>query len=216
MSWLVRMELSANTTMVAGIRDSYDWHQRLWECFPNNPMKTRDFLTRIDYLEGTIRVWMITQRPPVCPVWCPEENFEVRKIAPTFLSHSHYAFDLRANPTKAVVQRGSDGIPKQKTNGKRASGKRIPILRQEELRKWIDRKAVDSGFRISEAKPLEIGPSVSYWFRKNGRQGVHAGVQFRGVLKVSDPAKFSHAYANGIGGAKSFGFGLLLISPVQI
>lgn len=216
MNWLVRIELDAEAAQRAGLLDSYDWHQRLWECFPDAPTKERDFLTRIDLLEGTVCAWMLAEREPICPAWCPSENFQARKVASSFLSHSHYAFDLRVNPTKSLVQREVDGTPKRKASGKRASGKRVSLVAKEELRAWIDRKASEFGFRISEAKPLEIGPTVDFWFHKNGKPGVHGGVQYRGILEVTDPVQFATAWKSGIGSAKAFGFGLLLLHPVQL
>lgn len=216
MSWLVRIGLDAEVAQRAGLLDSYDWHQRLWECFPDSPTQERDFLTRIDLQEGAVRAMMLAEREPTCPAWCPSDNFRVRKVASSFLSHSHYAFDLRVNPTKSLVQREADGSPKRKANGKRASGKRVPLVAKDELRAWIDRKSSESGFRISEAKPLEIGPAVDFWFRKKGMSGVHGGVQFRGILEVTDYAQFAKAWKSGIGSAKAFGFGLLLLHPVQL
>lgn len=214
LSWIVRIELDVDVVGRLRIHDSYDWHQRLWDCFSGMPDQRRNFLTRIDLMEGAVRAWMLSESKPACPAWCPSEAFFVKEVGPGFLSHKHYAFDLRANPTKALVQRDPDGAPKRKANGKRASGKRIPLVHHEDLRNWIDRKAVEAGFRISEAKPLEIGPMIEVHFRKKEDSGYHGGVQFRGVLEVTDPIKFAQAYSKGIGTAKAFGFGLLLLAPV--
>jgi CRISPR system Cascade subunit CasE len=216
LSWLARIELDADVVGRLRIHDSYDWHQRLWDCFPGTPDLRRAFLTRVDLLDGSFRVWLLTEHEPTCPAWCPHDAFFIKDIAPGFLSHKHYAFDLRANPTKAVLQRGSDGSPKLKANGRWASGKRVPLVHHEDLRSWIDRKAADAGFRISEAKPLDIGPMVEHHFHKKENRGYHGGVQFRGVLEVTDPVKFAQAHSKGIGSAKAFGFGLLLLAPVQL
>jgi len=216
MSWLLRIDMDAEDVGRQRILDSYDWHQRLWECFPGLPEESRSFLTRIDFLEGAVRAWLLSEQKPSKPLWCPEGAFALREIAPGFLSHRSYAFDLRVNPTKALVQRNPDGTPKLKNNGKRASGKRVPLIDPMDLHAWIERKGTESGFRISEAKPLEIGPTVGYHFRKKEHVGVHGGVQFRGILEVTDPVKFSQAHTKGIGTAKAFGFGLLLLSPVQL
>lgn len=215
LSWLVRIELATEVLAQYRIHDSYDWHQRLWECFPNSPDSARDFLTRIDLLDGSVRVWILAGRQPVNPAWCPSTAFAVKEISPEFLSHPSYAFDLRANPTKALVQHEPDGTPRRKANGKRASGKRVPLVKQEDLRAWIDRKGAEAGFRISTAEPLDIGPMVESHFRKKELRGLHGGVQFRGVLEVVDPTKFRDAYFKGIGPAKAFGFGLLLLAPIQ-
>lgn len=215
MKWLARIELDAETIRRLEILDSYDWHQRLWDCFPEEPDKKRDYLTRLDVLEGGVRTWMLSPHEPTRPQWCPAHAFAVRQVSSVFLSHRRYAFDLRVNPTKALVQRNPDGTAKIKANGKRASGKRVPLVDTQDLRTWLERKASEGGFRISEAKPLEIGPMVEVHFKKQETTGYHGGVQFRGVLEVTDPIKFAESYAKGIGPAKAFGFGLLLLAPLQ-
>jgi CRISPR system Cascade subunit CasE len=215
-SWLARIELDGDMVARLRIADSYDWHRRLWGCFPDEPNKKRDFLTRVDFLEGSVRAWLLAEHRVVCPDWCPREAFAVREVAAGFLSHRYYAFDLRANPTKALVQREPDGSPKLKSNGKRTSGKRVPLVSNQDLRSWIDRKGRDGGFLISEARPLDIGPMVESYFRKKEAAAYHGGVQFRGVLEVTEPSLFAETYKKGIGAAKSFGFGLFLLAPIDI
>jgi CRISPR system Cascade subunit CasE len=209
MTWLARMEIDAETAFAAGVTDNYDWHQRLWHCFPGQPDRNRDFLTRIDTLEGAFRLWVLSPSEPACPDWCAPGGFSVREIAPSFLSHRYYAFDLRANPVKCLVQRNEQG---QRTH----RGKRVPLIRPEELRAWIDRKGEAGGFRIMADKPLEIGPVVKSHFRKREHAACHGGVQFRGVLEVIDPRTFAQTYYAGVGSAKGFGFGLLLLAPVSL
>ncbi len=53
------------------------------------------------------------------------------------------------------------------------------------------------------------------YFEKNGQPGLHSAVEFEGVLTVTDPAKFHETFTRGIGSAKAFGFGLLVIAPVS-
>jgi len=185
-------------------------------------------LTRIDQLEGAFRVWILAERNPSRPHWCALDSFSVKKIANTFLSHRYYAFDLRANPVKTVVQRGAMGETLLRPNGKRKNGKRVPLVRRNDLRTWLERKGkarcrdqktgsdIPGGFRIVDEKPLEISPMVESHFRKKGLSAYHGGVQFRGILEVTDKELFIETYRSGIGGAKSFGFGLLLLSPVNI
>lgn len=228
MSWLARMEIDAESSITAGILDSYAWHKRLWECFPGIPDSGRDFLTRIDLLEGACRIWLLTRKRPVRPAWCPPEYFALKEIAPSFLSHRYYAFDLRANPVKTLVQRGANGETIRHENGKRKHGKRVPLVKPEELRAWLLRKGsarsrdkdtgldVPGGFRILEERPLEISPMVESFFRKKGQSGYHGGVQFRGTLEVTDSAQFIETYHAGIGSAKGFGFGMLLLAPVSL
>ena len=104
----------------------------------------------------------------------------------------------------------------------------MPLVKPEELRAWLIHKGkvrcrdqdtgldVPGGFRIVEEKPLEISPMVESHFRKKGQSGYHGGVQFRGILEVTDPERFIETYQSGIGSAKSFGFGLLLLAPINL
>ena len=225
MNWLTRIDLNAETTRQEGIKDSYDWHKKLWVCFPDTPEAKRDFLTRVDIIEGAFRVWILAERKPLRPPWCSVGDFQVKKIASSFLSHRYYAFDLIANPTKCIVQRDKNGSRKRQ-------GKRIPLVKESDLRTWLERKGyvrcrdpitgedVPGGFRLAVGKPLEIRPMLEHHFRKMPRDAnkkqvaYHGGVQFRGVLEVTDRNYFIETYKTGIGSAKSFGFGLLLLAPI--
>lgn len=228
MSWLARLEVDAEIARAEGIRDSYGWHKRLWECFPDAPDVERDFLTRIDTLEGAFHLWILSKRKPVRPQWCHTDGFALKEIASSFLSHRYYAFDLRANPVKTIVQRGPNGETLLRPNGKRQCGKRVPLVKPEELQVWLVQKGkvrcrdqatgleVPGGFRIVEEKPLEISPMVESHFRKKGQSGYHGGIQFRGILEVIDRDRFIETYQAGIGSAKGFGFGMLLLAPVKL
>ena len=229
MNWLARLEVDAEIARTESMLDNYVWHKRLWEgCFPDKPNAGRNFLTRIDQLEGAFRIWILAKRKPERPRWCPSDGFALNEIAASFLTHRYYAFDLRANPVKTLVQRGPNGETLLRPNGKRKSGKRVPLVKPDDLRAWFIQKGnvrcrdqetgldVPGGFRIVEDKPLEISPMVEHYFRKKGQSGYHGGVQFRGTLEVTDQKKFIETYQSGIGSAKGFGFGLLLLAPIKM
>lgn len=235
MSWLARLKVDAEAIRAEGIsNDIYVWHKKLWECYPDTPEAKRDFLTRIDQLEGAYRLWVLAKKKPICPPWCHADDFACNEISPSFLKHRYYAFDLRANPVKTLVQRGSNGETLFKPNGKRKGGKRVPLVKQEELREWLDRKGlvrcrepqtgmdVPGGFQIVHSKPLEISRMVESHFRKKDKKtskdhaAYHGGVQFRGTLEVTDPKSFIETYEAGIGSAKGFGFGLFLLAPITL
>jgi CRISPR system Cascade subunit CasE len=229
MSWLARLEVDAKAFYTEGIADDiYTWHKNLWECYPNESVAKRDFLTRIDPLDGAFRLWVLAKRKPTRPQWCPHEGFAVKEIAPSFFTHRYYAFDLRANPVRSIVQRGPNGETLIKPNGKRKTGKRKPLVKPEELRAWLIHKGnvirrdkvtgldIPGGFRIVEDKPLEISPVVKNFFQKKGHNAYHGGVQFRGTLEVTDQTRFFETYHCGVGSAKGFGFGLLLLAPIEM
>ena len=228
MNWLTRIEVDAGVARREKVFDSYAWHRKLWECFPNRPDAKRDFMTRIDPLEGAFRLWVLSCHQPVCPEWCQDKDFEPREIAHSFLSHRFYVFDLKANPTKAQIQCDADGRPLMAANGKRKRGKRVPLVDPDDLRQWLVRKGevrcrdantnseVPGGFRLVDDRPLEISPMVESHFRKKEQSAFHGGVRFRGTLEVTDRDHFIKSYQEGVGSAKGFGFGLLLLAPVDL
>ena len=205
MRWLSRMEVDADTAYSNRIVDNYVWHQKIWDCFPSEPDAKRNFLSRVDELEGAFRIWVLSEREPKCPSWCSPACFSLKQIASSFLSHRRYHFDLRANPTKRLAEKEDN----------KKLGKRVPLIRQEDLTSWIKRKGENGGFRIVDDLPFDIGPMVQNHFRKNDHRGYHGGVQFRGTLEVIDQRKFEETYKQGIGSAKGFGFGLLLLAPAR-
>jgi CRISPR system Cascade subunit CasE len=211
MNWLARMEISTEAALADDVLDSYDWHQRLWQCFPGQPDRKRDYLTRIDVLEGAFRLWLLSPSKPIRPVWCSPKNFAIKEIVASFLSHRYYAFDLRANPVKCLVQRDEQG-------NRKGHGKRVPLTDPNTLRTWIVRRGETGGFRVLEEQTLEIGPVVGSHFciSKRNQAAYHGGVQFRGMLEVTDNIQFAKTYLAGVGSAKGFGFGLLLLAPVNL
>jgi CRISPR system Cascade subunit CasE len=231
MIWLARLEVDTETVLREEIFDNYAWHEKLWQCFPDaTPDTKRDFLTRVDPLVGAFQLWVLSKSKPRLPTWCPENGFSVKEIASSFLSHRYYAFDLRVNPVKSLAQRSPNGEILLRDDGKRVRSKRVPLVKPDELRAWIIRKGevrcrvpitgqdVPGGFRIVEEKPLEISPMVENHFRirKKGHSAYHGGVQFRGILEVTNQEHFFQTYQFGIGSAKGFGFGLLLLAPVNL
>lgn len=239
MKWLTRLEIDSDIARREKVFDSYAWHKKLWECFPGRPDDARDFMTRIDTLEGGFRAWILSAQKPVCPAWYAGEEFSIKQISSSFLSHRYYAFDLKANPVKAIVQYDENGQPLRQANGRRMRGKRVPLVNPDDLREWLVRKGhvrcrdqktrqdVPGGFRLVESRPLEISPmsrDLSKIKRKdeNGNyiggyhKGCHGGVQFLGTLEVTDREAFIKTYREGIGSAKGFGFGLLLLAPINL
>lgn len=219
MNWLARIEIDSQIMHSRKIsNDTYSWHKALWRCFPNQPNSNRDFLTRVDEKEAKTQCWILAERKPECPEWCPSEGFSLKEILPSFLEHKHYVFDLKANPVKKLVQRGIKGETLYNLNGKRKQGKRVPLVKEEDLYAWLIRKGKQGGFRIIKEKPLEIGPSVENYLckSKKGRIAYHGGVQFRGGLEVTNREAFKETYQSGIGSAKSLGFGLFLLAPITL
>lgn len=188
------------------IRDSYDWHQRIWQAFAQRDGAKRDFLIRVDQKEEAYRVLILSPTQPSKPTWCPTECFGTKEIPANYFSHKTYRFSLLANPTIKMRVDNPDGSRKK-------NGRRVPITRREDLVRWLHRKAGAAGFSF-EPETLRTIPRGRAFFRKERTQGTHTAVEFQGTLTVEDPSLFLDAVRQGIGSAKAFGFGLLALTPV--
>ncbi len=209
MSWLARMLIEPELAMQRRLQlsDGYAWHQIAWQAFPGLDEQPRTFLSRLDSVPDGFALMLLSKtHRPERPEWCPEECWAVKPVTSAFLQHRYYRFDLRANPTRKVMKLDTNGQPTK-------NGRRKPLTRIDEQANWLQRKAKESGFTIVEAP--EIGFCQDQVFRKRSEHGVHAGVRFRGVLEVADPPRFEEAFYRGIGSAKGFGFGMLLLQPIQ-
>lgn len=175
--------------------DGYGWHRLIWHAF-SDPEHPRDFLFRVDDLGRSFRLYVLSPRKPTDPGW---GQWQTEEIPPSLLQHDRYRFQVRANPT---MRRTADG-------------RRLGLFRPDLLEGWMDRKASSGGFAVEQGS-LVIGAPLEYRFVRKGRMGKHIGVDFRGVLRVTDRDRFVRAFVVGIGSAKAFGFGLLLLQPVPL
>jgi CRISPR system Cascade subunit CasE len=220
MSHLTRVFLDYETAALRGVHDAYDWHQRAWDAFPHldgarNDRRChgemRHFLTRLDDKDGGYQLLILSPTEPCRPGWCPdyEGNWQAKPVANSFLEHARYRFSLRVNPTKKLTPKGADG----KRHGQ---GKRVAVRDFAELASWMERKAADAGFAI-EPGSLRIAERGLYHFtqEKERRLGTLNIVDFDGALRVTDQVALKAAFQNGIGSAKAFGCGLLVLQPLD-
>lgn len=187
------------------IRDPYDWHQRVWQAFGGRDGEARDFLVRIDRKEEAYRVLVLSHTVPTRPDWCPGDSFATKPIPGSFFAHPDFAFSLLANPTKKVRSNAAGERTK--------NGRRLPLTSREDLLAWLHRKAEASGFTFDPESTQTI-PRGREYFHKSSTHGTLTAVDFRGRLHVSDPVAFRAAVATGLGSAKAFGFGLLVLAPL--
>ena len=209
MTHLTQVTLDFATAARLRLRDCYDWHQAAWKAFPGRDGERRDFLTRLDQRREGFRLLIVSPTQPVRPAWCPSdsETWKTKPIPEDYFVRRCYGFQLCANPTKKVSKEKSDGSLTK-------NGRRVPLGKREDLVEWIKRKGEQGGFAIDETTLQTFSRGREY-FEKNGRPGLHSAVEFQGMLTVTDPAKFHETFTRGIGSAKAFGFGLLVIAPVS-
>lgn len=205
-AYLTQANIDYEVAIKRGLRDSYAWHQKIWEAFPERDGEARDFLTRLDDTDSRFRLLVLSESLPVRPDWCPSDCWRTKEMGDDFLDHGTFQFSLLANATLKKVVRNADGT-------RQKNGKRIPVVGDDELTAWLQRKAEAHGFSLGTSD-LKISSMPRHYFIKKGKSGLHQGTNFQGILKVTDPALFREALLKGIGTAKAFGFGMLCLSPI--
>lgn len=194
-------------------RNPYNLHRQLWRLFPGEEKETRStdeesrqgFLFRIeDNPTGRpARLLVQSRRSPEAATGLVIVG--TREIQPRPVVGQRLAFLLTANPVKTITDAQRDAKP-----GKKSEKCRVPLIKEEDQREWMARKLVN----VSEIEAVSILPHAPVYFRKGNRGGKLATVTFDGVLRVSDPARLTELLENGIGPAKGFGCGLLLVRRV--
>ncbi len=194
MRYLSRIFLHKQEAVRRRFRDGYAWHKALWEAFPGREDRTRNFLFRLDDDHPEFRLLMLSPQRPVLPEW---GRWETKEIARDFLNHNRYRFQIRANP---AMRRVSDR-------------RRVGIYAEPRLRAWMLRKGEKNGFAVAP-ESLSLSAPLDEVFFRNGKKGKHVSVDFQGVLTVMDKSAFNAAFENGIGPAKAFGFGMIMLQPM--
>lgn len=195
MRFLTQVLVNKTEAARRNIRDAYAWHQILWKSFSGYENKKRPFLFRIDDMRSSFRVFILSTTLPEIQGW---GAWQSKTIPSSFLQYSAYAFQLKANPT---MRRSRDR-------------RRLGIYGEQQLREWFIRKAEQSGFSVADDS-LHIGAPMDESFVRQHRRGKHISVEFRGAITVVSPSVFKYAFENGIGSGKSFGFGMLMLQPIQ-
>ena len=194
-------------------RNPYNLHRQLWRLFPGEEKETRrndeelrqGFLFRIENNQTgrPARLLVQSRRPPSSCIG--SDGCRYARNSPQPVAGQKLAFLLTANPVKTITDTQRDAKP-----GKKSDKCRVPLIREEDQREWLTRKLVNAG-EIEAANAL---PHAPIYFRKGNRGGKLATVTFEGVLRTSDPMKLTELIENGVGPAKGFGCGLLLVRRI--
>lgn len=207
-------------------RNAYDIHRQLWRLFPGEERETRQsseqdrqgFLYRVEsHRVGRPAILLLQSRR------APTRSDGLilhgsREIRPMPSAKQRLAFLLTANPTRTVVdEQGADKPHKLERHAEKQAKRpdrkshapscRVPLIKEDEQRAWLVRKLAGAasleGADILQHEPL--------YFRKGRAAGKLVTCTFEGVLRVDEPECLARLLENGIGHAKAFGCGLLLV-----
>ena len=125
----------------------------------------------------------------------------IEREIPAITAGGNYSFCLNAN---AVIQRQC----KQGDGSMKKVNHQIRDWQEDSLKVWLLNRSFSNGFAI---KSLKIDAHREVINRKEQTWDINY-TEFAGELIVVDEDKFTNAVNRGIGRAKAFGAGLLIIS----
>lgn len=175
-------------TETGDISNPYNLHKAIWKTFPCKDEQPRDFLFRAECRNDNILVLMLSASGPV------ETNdieLKTKKIEVDFKEGEKYIFSLRANPIKRLLK----------------ERRRVPLVQEDVLNEWLKRK-FEGAAQVIESMPLACRDIDFYKGDKWGKLRV---VDFQGVIKCENPMNLRGLFTGGIGPAKAFGCGMLLL-----
>lgn len=194
-------------------RNPYELHRQLWKLFPGEPKETRagsdearqGFLFRIEQAPTGRPAHLLVQSRLSPRVATGLTLAGTKEFSPSPTVGQRLAFVLTANPIKTIQDE-----QREAKAGKQSDKCRVPLIKEEDQRAWIERKLSSA----AELEAVTVLPHAPTYFRKGNRGGKLVTVTYEGVLKVTEPAVLIELMENGIGPAKAFGCGLLLVRRI--
>lgn len=211
--------------------DAYAMHQLIWKLFPDEPEKKRDFLFRQEFEKEQITYsetrramplfYVVSSKKPVAV-----ENLlsvEVKEYAPKLVNGIRLAFEVRVNPVVARKVEGKKNSSKHDVlmdakKHAQAQGitdsSALQTIMENTVIQWIELKGTNCGFEI-EKQSLEITSKRQHHLKRKGSSKItFNSIDISGVLGVTDVDLFKETLFKGIGHAKSFGCGLLMVRKI--
>jgi CRISPR system Cascade subunit CasE len=200
-------------SVLRALGSGYGLHQAIWDLFSDGPERRRDFLYHVESRTGPPTILTLSAREPRAndSGW----RVHIKPYEPRFRLGSRLSFLLRANPIRTREGHRHDVVMDEKCRLRRSSivGGPMPSeadLVQTTCSDWLSRRASGLGFRLLTARADAYRQVELRRVRTTPIR--FSTVDIAGSLEVMDPDLFlQRAVFEGIGPAKGFGCGLVLL-----
>ncbi len=197
-----------------GLIDGYGLKRLIWAFFSDGPDRGRDFLYRYDYEGNRPRFFTLSSRKP------RDESgrwlVETKEFSPRLSAGGTLFFSLRANPVRS--KKAGDGRQVRHDvvmDLKKRGGFRLPsqaALVQEAGEAWLAERADKHGFELVPSRVKADGYRRHSMKKSKSQKAIQLStIDYEGFLKITNPDRFTRLLWQGIGPAKSFGCGLMLV-----
>jgi CRISPR system Cascade subunit CasE len=195
----------------------YGVHQALWRLFDEDPEAKRDFLFRQESEAELPLFLVLSKRLPADRdgLW----QVETKEYRPQLSAGQPLAFSLRVNPV--VTRRDASGrqhrhdvvMDFKRRHREAEEAPSQAELVQQGVWQWLETRADKAGFAAKQ-RDFRAEGYRQHELRKKGQRIQFSTVDTLGLLTVTDPERFMETLYTGIGPAKGFGCGLLLVRRV--
>jgi len=221
----IRLQSDAanNPAFWKSLGDGYQVHRQLWSLFADSDERKRDFLYRQEETRGAPVFFTVSDREPkdTKGLW----HIESKPFQPKLAVGQRLAFVLRVNPIRSKrdgdgKQHRHDVVMEAKTRLKEseAGTSDRPVeaeVVQSEGYLWLSARAETHGFAVNEAEVRVDGYRQHRWHKLKSDHLIRfSTVEITGFLTVIDVDRVAETLRHGIGPAKGFGCGLLLVRRV--
>jgi len=218
---LSRLTLTASALRDGGVRSklrhgAYGHHQLLMEAYGNHQDGRLLFRQEEEQADGALRFLTLTPTEPDGPGLAHFET-EHKPFTPRLDPGDRLAFSIRVNPVAARREDGAhrgkrrdvvyEALRQCRANGEASEAFR-PHLAQREGSAWLLPRLERAGL-TTDADVLRCDGYRRHQLNRKGI--VISTLDCTGSAVVTDPTALCNALATGIGPAKGFGCGMLLI-----
>ena len=207
----------------ARVADAYEAHSLVWDLFSDGPERERDFLYRQEAHEGLPAFYTLSQRQPADRngTW----EVESKEFSPRLRAGQRLGFMLRANPVRTSWDQTTNRHHRhdvvmaakcrlRETEPDRSRWPDEPTLIQEAGVAWLAQRAERCGFTFAPGNVRADGYRQHVFKKTKVAKPIKIStIDYTGVLSVTNPELFFQALSAGIGPAKGFGCGMLLVRP---
>jgi len=192
--------------------NTYKEHQILWKLFNDDPDAKRDFIYRYEPQHNSPAYYIVSEKKPVDNdfLW----DIQSKDYEPALSTGQQFAFILRVNPVITKEGKRHDVVMNLKYDKYKDKDTRpsTQVIVEEAGLEWLASRAEKGGFSFDESSVRIDGYQPKMSGRKRGSKEIRYNtMDFRGILTVTDSKSFNKTLMQGIGKAKAFGCGLMLI-----
>lgn len=211
---------SENKDFWKSLGNTYQVHRLLWSLFADDSERKRDFLYQYENTKNLPTFYSVSERAPLDGggIW----DIESKLYEPALHVDQRLSFSLCANPIRTKrdaegKQHRHDVIMNAKNQLKLDDVPRADWPCEAEIVQnvgfeWLARKGEQYGFMVNEREVRADGYRQERFYKAKGKHHVKIStVDFTGLLSVTDPERFQNALYRGIGPAKGFGCGLMMV-----